>query len=275
MALLRGTENRHDSAEMRWGPMLGLSLVFHLALFFIIFFVPETTSSARPSGSMTYEVNLVELPKGGAGKSQGSKPEQNAKKTPLPVKKIETRRIKAPEKTEKPLIIAKRTVEKKAAPVIKSSKSPSELIEKAISKIEKKIEKEDRENYVERAISKLEKESGVAGAEGIDRPDGGSLGGMPMEIYRMEAENWIKSNWSYPVAMDNVKDLEAVVVVMVKRDGGILKTKFEKRSSNLLFDESVSKAIERSDPLPPFPEGYRKSYEEFIINFNLKDFERP
>jgi colicin import membrane protein len=255
--------------------MLCLSLVFHLALFSIIFFVPETNSSARPSGIMAYEVNLVELPKGGAGKSQGSKPEKDTQKTPLPVKEIETRRIKAPEKTEKPVIIAKRTVEKKATPVMEPKKSAPELIEKAISKIQQKVKKEDRENYVERAITKLEKESGAAGGEGLGRPGGGSLAGMPMDIYRMEAENWIKSNWSYPVAMDNVKDLEAIVVVMVKRDGGILKTRFEKRSSNHLFDESVSKAIERSDPLPPFPEGYRKSYEEFVINFNLKDFERP
>jgi colicin import membrane protein len=96
---------------------------------------------------------------------------------------------------------------------------------------------------------------------------------MPMAIYRAETENWIKSNWSYPVAMDNAENLETIVVLKVRRDGSILKTRFETRSRNTLFDESVLKAIERSDPLPPFPEGYRKSHEEFIINFNLKDLE--
>ena len=94
-----------------------------------------------------------------------------------------------------------------------------------------------------------------------------------MLIYRMEAEEWIKSNWSYPVALDSEKDLEAIVVLMVKRDGTILKNHFEKRSAKAIFDESVMKAIERSDPLPPFPEGYRKSHEEFIISFNLKDLQ--
>jgi len=275
MAVLRRSGDGHDSAEMRWGPVLCLSLGFHLALFSAAFFVPEINSIARPSGSQTYVVNLVDMPAGGGPEKRGSKAAQNAEKTPLPVKKVETRRIKAPEKAEKPVIIAKRTVEKKTATVKKPSKSASELIERAIRKVERKVEKEDRENHVERAISKLEKESGTGGSEGGGPPGGGPLGGMPIEIYRMEAENWIKSNWSYPVAMDNVKDLVAVVVVMVKSDGSILKTRFEKRSSNLLFDESVSKAIERSDPLPPFPEGYRKSYEEFVIKFSLKDLEHP
>jgi colicin import membrane protein len=60
---------------------------------------------------------------------------------------------------------------------------------------------------------------------------------------------------------------------MVKRDGSILKTEIKKRSSDDMFDQSVIKAIERSDPLPPFPEGYRKSYDEIEINFNLKELE--
>jgi colicin import membrane protein len=53
-----------------------------------------------------------------------------------------------------------------------------------------------------------------------------------------------------------------------------MKTRFDKRSTDVLFDESVSKAIERSNPLPPFPEGYRKTNEELEINFNLKDLEK-
>jgi len=61
--------------------------------------------------------------------------------------------------------------------------------------------------------------------------------------------------------------------VTVKRDGAILKRRFKKRSSSAVFDESVSKAIERSNPLPPFPEGYRKSHDEIEINFNLKDLQ--
>jgi colicin import membrane protein len=93
-----------------------------------------------------------------------------------------------------------------------------------------------------------------------------------MALYQMEVEAKIKSNWSYPIAMDKQK-LEAVAVLVVKQDGTITKTRLEKRSSSTLFDESVLKAIERSNPLPPFPESYRKSYDELEITFNLKDLE--
>jgi len=61
------------------------------------------------------------------------------------------------------------------------------------------------------------------------------------------------------------------VLLAVKRDGTILKTRFEKRSADVLFDESVSKAIERSNPLPAFPEGYRMTHDELEIRFNLND----
>jgi colicin import membrane protein len=40
-----------------------------------------------------------------------------------------------------------------------------------------------------------------------------------------------------------------------------------------LFDESVLKAIERSNPLPPFPDSYRMSQDELQITFNLSDLE--
>ena len=89
----------------------------------------------------------------------------------------------------------------------------------------------------------------------------------------MEIENRIKSNWSYPVAAGNQKDLEALVIVKVKNDGTILDSWFKKPSSDNVFDQSVMKAVERSNPLPAFPEGYRRSYDEIEINFNLKDLE--
>ena len=62
-------------------------------------------------------------------------------------------------------------------------------------------------------------------------------------------------------------------MLTVKEDGTIVKSSFKKRSSDAFFDQQVEKAIKKSNPLPRFPEGYRKSEEEFEINFNLKDLE--
>jgi len=49
--------------------------------------------------------------------------------------------------------------------------------------------------------------------------------------------------------------------------------RFKERSGDTIFDQSVLKAVEKSDPLPPFPEGYIKSYDDIEITFNLKDLE--
>jgi len=149
------------------------------------------------------------------------------------------------------------------------------MIQKAISSIEKKV-KSDNVDHLNEAFSKLQaKVSSGEGQGSGGGPGGGGQGvgsGGPMALYQMEVEAKIRSNWAYPVALDK-KQLEAVVVIMVKQDGTILKTRIERRSASPLFDESVLKAIERSNPLPPFPDSYRKSHDEIEITFNLKDLE--
>ena len=100
--------------------------------------------------------------------------------------------------------------------------------------------------------------------------------GIAIRIYQMEVEERIKSNWQYPVALTSPskrKDLVATVVVKVRQDGTILKSWFIDRSRNAIFDASAIKAVERSNPLPPFPEGYNKRQDEMEIRFNLSELE--
>jgi colicin import membrane protein len=92
-----------------------------------------------------------------------------------------------------------------------------------------------------------------------------------MRIYQMEVETKVKGNWAYPTALVSRKDLEAVVLVKVQRDGTILKYELIKRSYNSMFDQSVITAIERTKSMPPFPEGFRQNDEEIEITFNIKD----
>ena len=89
-----------------------------------------------------------------------------------------------------------------------------------------------------------------------------------IDNYGRKVEDWIKSHWSYPVAL-NKEDLEAIIVVKAKNDGSILKWWFSKKSSNAMFNQSVVKAVEQSDPLPRFPPYYRKTEDQFEITFNL------
>ena len=261
------------TGEMRWSRMVVLSVFFHVALFVTVLLAPESFSTKRPLGGIVYEVDLVEMPGGGPSKARTTPAPKEESKSAIP-KDTKAKRIEENvPKQEKPLIIAKKTSEKEVTPAKKPEVSPSELIEKAISKIEKKVKSEE---HLDQALSKIEQKKAEQGSEvgggreGIGK-GGGGVPGTVLQIYMMEVETLIKSNWAYPASMESKKDLEAIVVIMVKSDGSIMKTRFEKRSASPIFDDSVIKAVERSNPLPPFPEGYKRSYDEIGINFNLKD----
>lgn len=271
-------ETKQDSnslMEIKWSPMVAMSVVLHLAIFSVVLFVPEAMPTRRFEG-VVYSVNLVEMPAGVNLKRKGTRTPTVKKGKRVAKKGSQAKRITVQKKKKKPVVIAKRTVETKTPTIKKPKVSSSELIDRAVSKIEKKVKTEkkvkpEEENHVEKAISKLESDVGTPVGAG---PQGGSpVGAIPMQMYQMEVEDRIKGNWSYPVSLQSKEDLEAIVVVTVKRDGSILKTEMKKGSSDAIFDDSVLRAIKRSDPLPPFPEGYRESYDEIEIRFNLQDLQ--
>ena len=258
----------------QWGKMLLVSMGLHLGLFSLVLFIPEAMPTRNFHGTV-YEVSLVEAPAKKVSKagtrvvSKKGKPVRRVSKG-KPIKPV--KRLKTQTRKEKPVVIAKRVVKKKPVKSVKR-KPPSRLIDQAVSKIEKKVKK-TRVDPLNQAISRIE--SRVKSGSAAKGPVGGAQTGIALQIYTVEVETLIKENWAYPAALLDPakrKDLEALVVMKVSRDGSILDSRFEKRSGNAGFDESVQKAIERSNPLPPFPEGYLKRYEDIEINFNLKDLE--
>ncbi len=61
----------------------------------------------------------------------------------------------------------------------------------------------------------------------------------------------IRQQWAYPEAWG--KNLEAIVLVSIMRDGTVKINRIEKSSGNLLFDGSVVKAIIKASPVTPPP----------------------
>jgi len=64
------------------------------------------------------------------------------------------------------------------------------------------------------------------------------------------------------------KGLEGVVIMKIMRDGEIRDIWFEKRSGNTYFDDSVLKAIKKSNPLPPLPDGFLGPYYDVGVRFS-------
>ncbi len=263
--------------EERWSWMMALSLLFHLMIFSTILFIPQTTIHFPSMDGRVYHVELIGSPPGVRSGVKGEGRASIAKrKGTSPILKAKTRRIGISKKKSVP-VLARRVSPKPVAKHRDKTLPTSGLIDKAISKIERKVEKQEAAQP-EKTLDKFEegysKDLFKGGKVGIGVPGMSSGIGKIIQIYQMEIEDAIKNNWSYPVTLLNLKrekTPEAVIIVIVRSDGKILKVRFKKRSNNRLFDDSVLKAIEKSDPLPKFPPGYRKSYDEVEINFSLKD----
>ena len=148
----------NDLAEGRWVPMIALSLLAHAALFIFIFIAPGAFPSGRHVSGIVYEVDLVEIQSSGRkGNGPGKVVEEKGKAT---IKKDTfAKRISSPKQKPEPVSITKRSVETKAAKPETPILSSSQLIDKAISRIEKKVKAQDGD-HVEKAISRLEKEVG-------------------------------------------------------------------------------------------------------------------
>jgi colicin import membrane protein len=264
--------NSNNMMDPKWNRMLILSLFFHAAIFSTILFVPGYMPAHRIRGTV-YEVNLVEMPGPARSKAQRSAKAETGKKLSTPQKATPARRIRQADKKEKPVVIAKRTLAAEKKDSGKPKVSPSRLIDRAVSKIESKV-KAEKKDPIGQAITRIETDVKTTGSQGStgDR----ATDGIIIAMYKQEVEDWINSNWSYAVDLtspETQKDLRAVMVVKVQSNGTILKSWFKERSKSVIYDQSVLRAVERSDPLPPFPEGYRRTFDEFEINFDLSDLE--
>ncbi len=277
--------------EERWAQMMVLSFVFHLAIFFVSIFVSKSTIYYPSFDEHVYHVELVAppSPSAGGGVQEGG---VATRKGTTAMVKTKTRRI-AVKKKPPAQVVAKRVSPRPLPQSRKNATSASELIDGAISRVEKKIAQEG--NQLEETISRIGKsleskekarpravvekagEVEAPTAQGRDKgglPIGPSGMGKGIQLYQLQIETAIKDNWSYPVALINArkgKTPEAVILLTVKSDGKVVKVRFKKRSWDPLFNDSVLKAVERSDPLPRFPPGYKKSSDEVEISFSLKD----
>lgn len=115
---------------------------------------------------------------------------------------------------------------------------------------------------------------GKGGAERGGSSQSSEEYGLARKLYYSEVWKSIQSQWAVPVELLNRDDLEAIVIIKIRRDGTIMDMRFEKKSGNDIFDTSVLRAIQKANPLPPFPKTYSPPYEEIGIRFRPKDLKK-
>lgn len=140
------------------------------------------------------------------------------------------------------------------------------------------------QSALERAKSKTE--AGVKGSQGelLSAGTGEGLGaaaigpggrggpgivkGIDFIVYRNRMLNTIKENWAWVGQRSN---LSVVVYFSVRENGEIVGLKIIKPSGDPSFDESVLRALKKSNPLPEPPADYRKDFAEVELTFRPSD----
>jgi colicin import membrane protein len=108
-------------------------------------------------------------------------------------------------------------------------------------------------------------QSGVGGS-----PDGAQISAARMSYYKT-IQSAIRRHYVLPPSL-KANELQATLILVVRRDGKIMDVRIDKQSGNPLFDDSVMRAVRRADPLPPFPEVYNPPQEELALRFRPEDF---
>ena len=261
--------------------MIVLSILLHGLFFSGVLFFPEFHFRKNDFTSVV-EIDLVSLP--------AAPPAQN-RQTTSALKPPKSEPVKIKKAAEKPIKKSQQleATEAEAVPVSpsqpvrvkrslkKKTFNASKAINKAIASLEKKAS-ESRPQSVREAIDKLKKQQKTTAAEAS------AVGGIGettkrqlelLDIYNAEIWSRIRKNWAFSQALaGNQENLEAVVIVKIMRDGEIRDVYFETKAGVRYFDESVMKAIKKSNPLPPLPEGFLRPFYDVGLRFNLSELQR-
>lgn len=267
MIALLGNNFESYGLEHGFKGMIIISLLLHLSIFSILFLIPGL-NKAEIISSPVISVNLVSLQKKELPPVTGfpeSTPNPAMPATPkneVKVKELKHENKMALKKDkkmkEKPAVVKKTSA-------IESNKMADEEMEKAVGKIRQDIL---AKNQADISASGGRKEG--IGAN-ISNPAGSAQGTMDLKFQIYYSVVWSKINdsWVLPENMTSgKKNLEAIIAIRIRKDGEIVKVWTEKSSGNTFFDQSALRAIAKTNPLPPIPEGYGEEFFELGIRFS-------
>ncbi len=251
-----------------------LTAVIHL-LAFAALLIPPSWFYQAPDLSEVYTVdlfNVVEAP------------------PPPPPVPIEIEPAKVKKVITKPAAV--KTAPAKAVsvkPIVskRQKEQVDDLIQKRLetlqSRVEEKEAREDARDAARDAVSKLrelyqrDKESSRAAEKystDTAQPQIPVNTGKVAKLTEAEKRYWaevathIQRFWTLPDLQNWEKNLTAVVVIKVRRDGGLINKFFERKSENFYFNQFVEKTLQESLPLPAFPPQLNEKEMEIGLKFH-------
>ncbi len=230
--------------------MLIVSACTHVAVLSLLTFLPWF--SARKIHVPMYPVTLITQ---AAPKS--TPPKATARVTKKPTKKLVKKVTKKPVRARKPKPKEKVVLKKKPPRKdVISEKRVQQKMESRLEELRKKVETEEKPEVTEKVAEIAPKPSRAI----ID---------MRLRAYYDLIWRRIKEEWILPGSLlEESEDRETIIVIKVRRDGGILESWFEKKSGSSMYDESAMRAIKKSNPLPPFPQELDEDSLEIGVRFH-------
>ncbi len=147
-------------------------------------------------------------------------------------------------------------------------------VDDAVAKLRESIRTQGQWTSTARGVQPSVKSQTSSGTSGSGSGIGTGAGGGDAKLdaalrrYYIAVSQKIHENWILPEMQEWKKDLKAVLVVNVRRDGVVTEYEFEEKSSNPFFDQFVEKTLKESLPLPPFPDDIEESSLEIGLVFH-------
>lgn len=254
------------------------STVLHLLIF------SSAVSLSGWGGSRTiykpqYQVRLVgseeiaALQKTSEPKSEAPKPVPPEKKPAAPKEEAAVPKEKQESKQAKTGPVLDK---EKAKPV--EAKKASSQQKSAESSESASAGERSAEESLDEVLARIQKKVASRGTPGSGRP--GRPSGweerqteMLYSAYYDEVERRVRQNWLPPQDFDPRREsLMTVVSLVLLPDGRIQSSFVEQPSGSPYFDQSVMRAILKSDPFPPPPVGLKKESFELGLRFHSSPF---
>lgn len=236
--------SRSHAGFPRW---LLLSVAIHIILAVLIILSP--TPSRKLFYTPVYEVELLPIP-------EAAEPEK------LP----QEQDVRPPKKPVKQKISAK----KKKASIISKTRKDEAGYDEAVAKLREKVATEDAVEKIRKKVKGNKEAVSDSAVKIADR--------APKKVYHYEeldkelrayfekVSRIIRDAWFLPEGLRD-KGYKTTLSIHVRRDGSIESLWIESGSGNRLYNDSTLRAINKVNPLPPLPKGWKEGSIDLGLRF--------
>lgn len=247
------------------------SVILHLVCFLMLVIAPHMKRESRFSPAVI-NVDLVSLPSGNGRPRAPKAPAATIPKAAPKKKAVVTTKKKKKAVSIKPSTPARPKIK---TSLKKKTFKASEVINEAIRQVKSSVDT-SQQDALKKAMENIARQVQSEDAAGAGQQGYGTgyagygrAGGDMMSVYKAEIFARIQKNWSFSehLAGDRT-DLAVKLAIKIMPDGEIRDIWFDERSGNAYLDESARKAVLKSNPLPPLPQGFNKPFLNQGLRFS-------